>query len=296
MRFSPEQLSDYNDKGFLIVRGVFDSLELEPLQTALENDPTVGGALYGMTGDTSSLQHVCFWTDCGDDLVGTIPRIERMATATTSLLGDESYHWHSKLVVKPPGSTRGRWHQDFGSWYDDGVPGPNMLTAGVAVTESTQQNGCTMVVPYSHKRGRLNPPQQKGEETVFNARRDFAIKEHGIVHCELHPGDAVFFHANLLHASGSNESSRDRVVMFCSYNARSNAPITNAASTNEAGAYMNITKAERAYRPLDVVEDDSISRGAYRSLYNDTIFKTPKFDLPSNYTRAVALPTEPTMS
>lgn len=289
MTVTQEQIAEYEEQGYLIVRGLFRSKEITPLRQELLEDPTVGGARYGMTGDTPSLQHVCFWTECGDDLIGTIPRLERMAATTSALLGDESYHWHSKFVVKPPGSTRGRWHQDFGSWYDDGVPHPNMLTVAVAVSESTRGNGCTMVVPGSHHAGRLDPPQQEGAEEAFQARLEFAVDRLGVVYGELQPGDTMFFHSNVLHASGANESDDDRVVMFVSYNARSNAPIEGAVGLNEAGAYMNIAPAEREYRPLRVVPDDSLTAGSYRTVFGDTPFRAPKMDLPDNYTRAVAL-------
>ena len=38
------------------------------------------------------------------------------------------------------------------------------------------------------------------------------------------PGDALFFHANLLHRSDQNRSESDRWALVCCYNARSNDP------------------------------------------------------------------------
>mgnify|MGYP003563268624 CR=1 FL=1 len=45
------------------------------------------------------------------------------------------------------------------------------------------------------------------------------------VYCELDPGDALFFHCNLLHASGANESDQPRWSIISAYNRLSNRPI-----------------------------------------------------------------------
>jgi hypothetical protein len=45
-----------------------------------------------------------------------------------------------------------------------------------------------------------------------------------LVHVELEPGDALFFHPNLLHRSDQNRSERPRWSLICCYNARRNDP------------------------------------------------------------------------
>ena len=40
----------------------------------------------------------------------------------------------------------------------------------------------------------------------------------------LEPGDAVFFHANLLHRSDQNHSEHPRWAFICCYNTKSNNP------------------------------------------------------------------------
>ena len=49
-----------------------------------------------------------------------------------------------------------------------------------------------------------------------------AVRER--VYCEMNPGDALFFHANLLHASDQNNSENSRWSMICCYNRASNNP------------------------------------------------------------------------
>ena len=50
------------------------------------------------------------------------------------------------------------------------------------------------------------------------------LKRFPLVHVEMQPGDAVLFHANLLHRSDQNHSQIPRWSMVCCYNSKSNAP------------------------------------------------------------------------
>ena len=51
------------------------------------------------------------------------------------------------------------------------------------------------------------------------------------VYCEMAPGDALFFHCNLLHASGPNESDRHRRAFIMCYNALANPQLGNPGRT-----------------------------------------------------------------
>ena len=46
-------------------------------------------------------------------------------------------------------------------------------------------------------------------------------------HVELDPGDALFFHCNVLHKSNQNNSSRRRWAFLMAYNQTSNSPVGN---------------------------------------------------------------------
>ena len=43
-----------------------------------------------------------------------------------------------------------------------------------------------------------------------------------LVYCEMNPGTALFFHANILHRSAPNESEDPRWSLICCYNTRHN--------------------------------------------------------------------------
>ncbi len=289
-QLSNEQLAAYQRDGMLRVPGLFDVDELEPLRRAYREDPTINGALYGMVDGDGEPHPISIWTELADDIIGMIPRMTRMVESSEALLGEPCYHWHSKLTVKPPRCrARVDWHQDFASWYDDGVLFPRMLTAAIALEPATKANGCTQFIPGSHRMGRIDHRAGGSGFDSFWPRLERAKEMLGLIHCELDVGDAVFFHCNLLHGSGSNETDTARPLLFCSYNGVSNAPVPDARGPNEEGAFMNISAAERAFRPLQKLADDVLHMRRYKSAFHHTRFKSPRLGLGGTYSPAVQL-------
>ena len=99
----------------------------------------------------------------------------------------------------------------------------------------------------------------------------------------------MFFHCNVLHGSGSNETDSSRPMLFSSYNAAANVPVREAQGPNEEGAFMNISPAEREFAPLEKLDDDVLRTRRYKSAFHHTRFKKPRLDLGGSYSPAVSL-------
>ncbi len=64
-----------------------------------------------------------------------------------------------------------------------------------------------------------------GDQTGADPERvEAALGRLERVDCELEPGDALFFHCNLLHRSDRNASDQPRWAFICCYNAARNDP------------------------------------------------------------------------
>jgi ectoine hydroxylase len=290
-QLSKNQITQFHNDGYLIIRKLYCLAEIEPLQSAIVDDPSINGSLYGMNGDSAVPHPINIWNECGDDIAGMIPRMERAINVTEALLGDECYHWHSKFVVKRPKCPAIiGWHQDYASWYDEGLLYPNMLSIGTAITAATKENGCTQVIPGSHKMGLLDDGARSKNKT-FTARLNHVKEKLGIVYCELDPGDVMIFHCNLLHAADDNTTDQTRTVIFSSYNARGNAPIMGANGVNKEGEFLNISREQRQFCKLQKVPDEALIKGQYKSAFNHTNFISPKTGLDDSFTRAVKLST-----
>jgi ectoine hydroxylase-related dioxygenase (phytanoyl-CoA dioxygenase family) len=94
----------------------------------------------------------------------------------------------------------------------------------IAVDRATRENGCLQVLRGSHLMGRVDHGKT-GEQTGADMERvEAALARMELVHVEAEPGDALFFHCNLLHRSDQNRSANPRWSLICCYNAARNDP------------------------------------------------------------------------
>ena len=159
--------------------------------------------------------------------------------------GDEIYHYHSKLMMKNARSGGAKlWHQDYGYWYKNGCLFPEMGSVFIAIDKCTKENSCLQILDQSHKLGRINHILEGEQAGADPERLEEAKKIFPRIHVEMNPGDALFFHCNLLHASDQNLSEFRRWVMITSYNKRKNNP------THEHHHSL--------YHPLNIVPNSAI--------------------------------------
>lgn len=97
-----------------------------------------------------------------------------------------------------------------------------LISVMVALTPANRENGCLQVIKGSHKLGRVNhgfAGEQVGADMVMVEN---ALKTMPLIYCELEPGDALAFHANLLHRSEANLSDQPRWSVISCYCSQSN--------------------------------------------------------------------------
>lgn len=245
--FSPQQLADYVRDGFLVERGLFDAEEIELLRGAAKADQALDEQAYGRADGAGGSVRLALWNHPGDDIYGTFARSRRIVDRVAQLLDDEPYHYHSKMIMKQA-RTGGawEWHQDYGYWYENGVLRPNLCSVFIAVDPATRENGCMQVLNKSHEMGRVTHVKI-GDQTGADPERVAAASEQlELVYVTMNPGDALFFHPNLLHRSDQNHSPNDRWALICCYNARHNSPYKEGRHPQ--------------YTPLAVVEDEAVRR------------------------------------
>jgi ectoine hydroxylase-related dioxygenase (phytanoyl-CoA dioxygenase family) len=139
------------------------------------------------------------------------------------------------------------WHQDYGYWYQNGVLMPLLTSAFIAVDPCTRENGCLQVIKNSHHCGRITHILTGDQAGADRERVEEILKRpesFPLVYVEMAPGDALFFHSNLLHRSDQNRSDNPRWAMICCYNAARNDPYKESHHPR--------------YTPLSVVPDAAI--------------------------------------
>jgi len=250
------QAETYRREGYVIVRGLFDAAEIDLLRRAAKEDRELDRHSFGRADGEGGTVRLSLWNHPGDGVYGMFARCERMVRSAEKLLEGEVYHYHSKMIMKDARvGGAWTWHQDYGYWYQNGVLWPLLTSVSIAVDRSTKENGCLQVIPRSHELGRIEHVQSGDQAGADRERVDAVLARLPLVHCEMEPGDAIFFHSNLLHRSDMNRSDQPRWSMICCYNARRNDPYRDSHHPR--------------YTPLAVVPDARIMEVGIRRFADD---------------------------
>lgn len=240
-----DQLSQYDQDGYLILKGLFDGEEIDLLRRSAKEDKRLDDHSFGRDDGEGGTVRLSLWNHPGQGIYGAFARCNRLVSVAEQLLRDEPYHYHSKMVMKDAQvGGAWAWHQDYGYWYSNGVLTPNLVSAFIAVDPANRENGCLQVIRGSHHCGRIHH-QLTGQQAGADPERvEQILKRFELVYVVMDPGDVVLFHSNLLHRSDQNTSDHPRWSMICCYNARSNDPYKESHHPR--------------YTPLDRLDDRAI--------------------------------------
>ena len=239
MILTPVQLADFARDGYLIMRGLFSTAEAASVLSSAQRERDNAMTMNDASGRPARLS---LWSAERSDLLGVLGRSARIARPAEQLLGGEIYLWHGKVMQKEPGGGGGwEWHQDYGYWYHDGCLSADLLSCMLALESADLANGCLELLRGSHLLGRQEHGTFGGQSGCDPERVAAAEQRCARVRFEAAPGDAVFFHANTLHSSGPNLSTRSRWAFISAYNMRQNSPL-------KSGFHPQ-------YTPLRVAED-----------------------------------------
>jgi ectoine hydroxylase-related dioxygenase (phytanoyl-CoA dioxygenase family) len=224
LRLNANHLDAYNTNGFLIAPGLFAPDEIDCMKAEAERN-LAGASLLKKADRAGNPVDLAMWDRPQDDIYGMFSRNERVVKNVETLLGGEVYLYSAKMIMKNAREGGAwEWHQDYGYWYDYGCLLPTMLSCLIAVDRATRENGCLQILSGSHAMGRINH-DRINEQTMANPEHvEAARARFPLVYLELHPGDAVFFHCNLLHRSDANRSEHRRWNFIASYNTVANKP------------------------------------------------------------------------
>jgi ectoine hydroxylase len=264
MLLTDQQIALYQRDGYLVFPSMLDAAEVAAMRRELDRLAT------------AETDHIV--RERGNGAVKTLYRVHEMDGPTASppfqaaarsprllgparqLLGDEAlYVYHTKCNRKAAidGSVW-QWHQDYGTWKQDGVMAPDMTTALVMLDDATEANGCLYFIPGSHRLGLveavLDDQTTSYKFWVIPKERliDIMGKSPAPVAITGTPGTVVFFHPNLLHGSGHNLSMHDRWQVYFVYNQVANRPQDVPAPRPD---YVR----SRNWAPLAVGADDIIA-------------------------------------
>jgi ectoine hydroxylase len=246
-QFTPEEIARYHEDGYLLVPRLFDDQEMQILLTYAKSDQGLVAGATGRKDATGQITKLTLWNEAGDDLYGMFSRSPRIVDRMEQILGGEVYHYHTKMMLKEPRvGGAWEWHQDYGYWYHNGCLYPLLASCLIAVDKATRRNGCLQVLKGSHHMGRIEHGKSGDQTGAEMEIVEAALQRLELVYVEANPGDALFFHCNLLHRSDQNTSPDPRWSLICCYNAARNDPYKESRHPR--------------YTPLKKVGNDAIKQ------------------------------------
>ena len=143
--------------------------------------------------------------------VGEIMCSPSLVDPVKAILGDDVLLMAASFFIKEPNSPAFiSWHQDLTYWgYED----VSEVTAWVALTEASKENGCMWFVPGSHKQELVDHQDTFEEANLLSRGQNITahVDEAEAVAITLQPGEMSLHHGHMFHSSKPN-TSRDRRI------------------------------------------------------------------------------------
>lgn len=238
---TPDELEQYQRRGFFTRTRVFSEAELESLRDAAEraHQAILDAAAAEPDTPVEQIDNQRYqvlrgstvkweWRDelravrsmepshHLDPRLAALIDDPRLWGPARSVLGCEALSLFSdKLNVKRPGGAPFPWHQESPYWAYGAERLDRIVSVLCYLDDASEENGCLWVIPGSHALGRL--PSLAGRGTLGALYTDVRNVPGTPEPVALPAGSLVVFHRDLVHGSRSNRSAASRRVFVAAY-------------------------------------------------------------------------------
>lgn len=210
MTFTPEQVRQFREQGYLAVPGFWSREETAAMQAEVERFKREG-LLHNVATEGDGKTHsqtkanlqLCPMSP-HSTLFRALPFAPKVVEAVGQLIGNPVVLHLDQVFLKPAQHGSGtNWHQDNAYFQiADPLKGTALWTA---VHDANLANGTIRVIPGSYKE-RLEHSRDPQSDHHIRCYPD----EARAVPIELPAGGVVFFAYGVAHATGGNETAKDR--------------------------------------------------------------------------------------
>jgi len=203
-----DAVQHYRETGYLAPIRVLTTGEAANLRAQLETFEASAGPLAGKLRQKS---HLLFtWLN---DLI----RHERILDAVEDVIGPDILCWGTSFFIKEPhNSSFVSWHQDSTYW---GLDPADIVTAWIALSDSTTENGAMRVVPGSHTMAQVPHRDTFRPENLLSRGQEILVEvdDAGADTLVLKAGEMSLHHVRLIHGSEPNPSDQRRIGFAIRY-------------------------------------------------------------------------------
>ena len=209
MGWLPEAaIAHYREHGYYAPIGALSAAEAGNIRRRLEAHETAHGPLKGSMRHKS---HLLFtWLD---DLI----RHSAILDAVEGVIGPDILCWSSTFFIKEAHDAGFvSWHQDSTYW---GLDPADIVTAWVALSESTAENGAMRVIPDTQKLEQVVHRDTFDPNNLLTRGQEIAVEvdESKAAMLSLQPGEMSLHHVRLIHGSDPNPSEKRRIGFAIRY-------------------------------------------------------------------------------
>lgn len=189
--------------------------------------------------------------------------------AVKAVLGPNVLLWNASVFSKEPKTPDYvGWHQDLHYW---GLSGSQEVTAWVAITPATVENGCMRFVAGSHLK-KVSHVDTDDDTNMLSRNQELAVEvdERDATEVVLEAGTFSLHHGNLFHASHPNRSDDRRIGLALRYITpdmrQSEAPkdyATLVAGEEPTGQFELLSRPRGLFHPQDVAKAQEIYEAQY---------------------------------
>ena len=197
-----DQVRQYERDGWVSPVDIYDADEIATIRTELEDaEKTWPDALQGPGRNNAHLVLPVL------DRIAHDPRI---LDAVEQLIGHDILISSTTLFIKEPHS------KGFVSWHQDaryvGLEPHNWVTAWLAITDVTEENGCMYMLPGSQTEPLVDHDDTYGEDNILTRGQTIhGVDEDKTVPVLLKAGQLSLHHPRVIHGSGANKSNHRRI-------------------------------------------------------------------------------------
>lgn len=241
------QVEQFRRDGYVHPIRVMSEEQAGELRSRLESfEAATGGPL---KGDMRHKTHLLFaWLA---DLVHN----QTILDAVEDLHGPDLFCWSSGFFIKEPRNPSFvSWHQDATYW---GLNKPDVVTAWIALSPSTRENGAMGVIPGTHRLSQIPHRDTFAKDNLLSRGQEVAVEVDPAqaVTIELRPGEISLHHVLLVHGSAPNPSDTRRIGFTARYIPTSVRQVAgerdSATLVRGVDTYHHFEHEPRATRDLD---------------------------------------------
>ena len=205
---SEAAVAHYRQHGYYAPVRVMSVADAGNIRRRLEAHEATHGVLKGSMRHKS---HLLFtWLD---ELI----RNPAILDAVEAVIGPNILCWSSTFFIKEardPGFVS--WHQDSTYW---GLDPADIVTAWVALSESTAENGAMRVIPDTQQLEQIAHRDTFAADNLLTRGQEIAVEVDGgkAVMLSLQPGEMSLHHVRLIHGSDPNPSLKRRIGFAVRY-------------------------------------------------------------------------------